>query len=288
MGVCWVSALTTVANIIANPSDTVTISDEAEALRLAIACSAQTHSAVAVNHVGFEKDVQLCESIAELDVVIGGHSHTNLDQGQYPHKVLRGDGSVCWVLTAYAFGRFVGFVDVSFDQGVAKLSTHAYIPLDIRVPLSQEVSVQLEVYTERLGESILQTVAVATDAIEMGNLLCDAMLAHAGPQQGAQVCIQNSGGMRASIDEDDITIEEILSVLPFGNVYAVLTVPGSAIVGALEYGFDAVVSGEIAGRFPQVGGMRVVVDYSKARSANELSRFTLVSSQSIWACSTCW
>eukprot|EP00178_Gracilaria_changii_P027803 TRINITY_DN917_c0_g1_i1.p1 TRINITY_DN917_c0_g1~~TRINITY_DN917_c0_g1_i1.p1 ORF type:complete len:140 (-),score=19.56 TRINITY_DN917_c0_g1_i1:471-890(-) len=108
------------------------------------------------------------------------------------------------------------------------------------------------------------------------------------PEPGAQVCIQNSGGMRASIDEDDITIEEILSVLPFGNVYAVLTVPGSAIVGALEYGFDAVVSGEIAGRFPQVGGMRVVVDYSKARSANELSRFTLVSSQSIWACSTCW
>eukprot|EP00178_Gracilaria_changii_P013465 TRINITY_DN380_c0_g1_i1.p2 TRINITY_DN380_c0_g1~~TRINITY_DN380_c0_g1_i1.p2 ORF type:complete len:229 (-),score=52.38 TRINITY_DN380_c0_g1_i1:291-977(-) len=157
------------------------------------------------------------------------------------------------------------------------------MPMGARVPLSANVAAQLQLYTDRLDASIKQTIAVAAGPIDgsrescrsqecqMGNLVCDALLAHAGPQQGAQVCIQNGGGLRASIDQGDITIEDVLTVLPFGNVHVVVSVPGSAIVAALENGLLAVSNDEVTGRFPQVGGMNVVVDYSKPEGERVVS-----------------
>ncbi|KAI0559093.1 5'-Nucleotidase [Gracilaria domingensis] len=264
--VCWVSALTTATNVISNPGPNVTITDEVDALNKAIAACSQNQNVIAINHVGFEKDVHMCEIIAELDVVIGGHSHTNLDNAQYPHSL--------FVRTDQCVGS---------SQRVAELSGHAYMPMDARVPLSHNVSTQLAMYTERLDNSIKQTIAVASEPIDgsrescrsqecqMGNLVCDALLAHAGPQQGAQVCIQNGGGLRASVDEGEIIIKEVLTVLPFGNVHVVVSVPGSAIVAALENGFLALSNDEIAGRFPQVGGMKVVVDDSQPEGERVVS-----------------
>eukprot|EP00737_Agarophyton_chilense_P004059 gb/GEZJ01004937.1/.p1 GENE.gb/GEZJ01004937.1/~~gb/GEZJ01004937.1/.p1 ORF type:complete len:448 (-),score=59.80 gb/GEZJ01004937.1/:574-1728(-) len=281
--ICWVSALTTSTGQTSNPGPSVLITDEAEAVNDAVAKCSQNQSVIAITHVGFEKDISLCEQISTLDVVIGGHSHTNLDQGAYPHKVVRDDGSVCWVLTAYAYGRYIGFVDISFREGVADLSGHAYIPMDYRIPLSEVVAAELENYTERLDKSIKQTVAVATEAIDgsrdscrghecpMGNLVCDALLDYAVPQHGAQVCLLNGGGIRASIDAGDITPEDIFTVLPFRKVHALLTVSGSTIVAALENGFLAVSNDDINGRFPQIGGMKVVVDFSKSEGSRVVS-----------------
>lgn len=39
---------------------------------------ARADNVVAINHQGFEEDVAMCESIPELDLVIGGHSHVSI------------------------------------------------------------------------------------------------------------------------------------------------------------------------------------------------------------------
>ena len=49
---------------------------------------------------------------------------------------------------------------------------------------------------------------------EMGNLITDAMLAEVS-SRGVQIAIQNSGGIRASIDQGPVTMGEVLTVLPF-------------------------------------------------------------------------
>ena len=49
---------------------------------------------------------------------------------------------------------------------------------------------------------------------EMGNLVADAMLARVA-DQGVQIAIANSGGLRASIDAGEVTMGEVLTVLPF-------------------------------------------------------------------------
>ncbi|MFW5835151.1 MAG: 5'-nucleotidase C-terminal domain-containing protein, partial [Pseudomonadota bacterium] len=69
------------------------------------------------------------------------------------------------------------------------------------------------------------------------------------------IAIQNGGGLRASIGAGEVTMGEILAVLPFQNTLATFELTGAGIVAALENGFSEVEEG--AGRFPQVAGLRV-------------------------------
>ena len=94
----------------------------------------------------------------------------------------------------------------------------------------------------------------------MGNLVADAMLDRV-KDQGVQVAIMNAGGIRASIDEGEITMGEVLTVLPFQNTLATFELKGSDLLVALENGVSQVE--EVQGRFPQVAGLTYAFDASK-------------------------
>lgn len=87
----------------------------------------------------------------------------------------------------------------------------------------------------------------------MGNLVADAMLDRV-KDQGVQIAIQNGGGLRASIDAGEVTMGEVLTVLPFQNTLSTFQLKGADVVAALENGVSQVEEG--AGRFPQVAGLK--------------------------------
>ena len=91
----------------------------------------------------------------------------------------------------------------------------------------------------------------------MGNLVADAMLDRV-KDQGIQIAFQNGGGLRASIDKGEVTMGEVLTVLPFQNTLSTFQVKGQTLVDALENGVSQVEDG--AGRFPQVAGMKFTWD----------------------------
>jgi 5'-nucleotidase / UDP-sugar diphosphatase len=78
----------------------------------------------------------------------------------------------------------------------------------------------------------------------------------------------NSGGIRADIDEGEITIGDVFTVLPFGNTIATFELTGADLIAALENGVSTIVlndSGQVQraganGRFPQVSGLRFSYD----------------------------
>jgi len=87
----------------------------------------------------------------------------------------------------------------------------------------------------------------------MGNLVADAMLARVA-DQGVTIAIANSGGLRASIDAGEVTMGEVLTVLPFQNTLSTFEISGADLVSALENGVSQVE--EVKGRFPQVAGLK--------------------------------
>ncbi|KKL87463.1 hypothetical protein LCGC14_1934440, partial [marine sediment metagenome] len=101
----------------------------------------------------------------------------------------------------------------------------------------------------------------------MGNLVADAMLDRV-KDQGIVVAIANSGGLRASIDAGEVTMGEVLTVLPFQNTLSTFQVTGAQLKEALENGASQM--GEGAGRFPQVAGMTFTADAS-AEPGNRIS-----------------
>jgi 5'-nucleotidase len=95
----------------------------------------------------------------------------------------------------------------------------------------------------------------------MGNLIADAMLARVA-DQGIEVAIQNGGGIRASIDAGEVTMGDVLTVLPFQNTLSTFQVTGETLMAALENGVSQVEEG--AGRFPQVAGLTFAFDGAAA------------------------
>ena len=109
---------------------------------------------------------------------------------------------------------------------------------------------------------------VRTQEAAIGNLIADAMI----EAVGAEIAIFGGGGIRADKEYPaggDITRRDILTELPFGNVTVMVEVTGQQVWDALENGFSKIEDG--AGRFPQVGGMKVVANKSKPAGSRVVS-----------------
>lgn len=63
------------------------------------------HLTVALTHIGIDQDRQLAESVPGIDLIVGGHSHTVLPDGERVGETL--------IVHAGSHARFVGRVDVS-------------------------------------------------------------------------------------------------------------------------------------------------------------------------------
>ena len=102
----------------------------------------------------------------------------------------------------------------------------------------------------------------------MGNLVADAMLDRVA-DQGVTISIANSGGLRASIDAGEVTMGEVLTVLPFQNTLSTFQAKGQVVIDALENGVSQVE--EVKGRFPQVAGLKFTWDAAVAPNEGRIT-----------------
>jgi len=181
------------------------------------------------------------------------------------------------VVQAYAYGKFLGELNVTFDEaGNVTEASGEPILMDAGVSENDAVKARIaqaaapleEIRSRVVAETATQIVGVRDEcrAVEcsMGNLIADAMLDRVR-DQGIQVAIQNGGGIRASIDAGPVTMGEVLTVLPFQNTLSTFEVDGATLLKALENGVSQVEEG--GGRFPQVAGMSFAFDASKPAGA---------------------
>ncbi|MCT4554303.1 MAG: 5'-nucleotidase C-terminal domain-containing protein [Pelagimonas sp.] len=266
-----VSALAVDTVETSSPSDAVIFSDEIQNLQADVdALSADgVNKIIALNHVGVTKDMEIAKMVSGLDLVIGGHSHTkfsNTEEGAMAYPTMVGDVPV---VQAYAYSKYVGHITLTFDDaGMLKSATGDTILLDASVAEDAEIKARVAELAGPIDEMKKRVVASSNGAIDgdrsvcrvmecpMGNLVADAMLDRV-KDQGVEIAIQNGGGLRASIDEGDVTMGEVLTVLPFQNTLSTFEVSGATIVAALENGVSQME--EVKGRFPQVAGMSFTV-----------------------------
>ena len=226
---------------------------------------------IVLSHSGYAVDQEVAAKTTGVDVIVGGHTNTLLSntneraEGPYPTMV----GSTA-IVSAYAYGKFLGELNVTFDDdGNVISATGEPIVMDAAVTEDEVTKARIAELAGPLEEIRQKVVAETGDAIEgdrsvcravecpMGNLIADAMLDRVA-DQGIQIAIQNGGGIRASIDAGEVTMGEVLTVLPFQNTLSTFTVSGQTIIDALENGVSQVEEG--AGRFPQVAGMAFTWD----------------------------
>ncbi|TCL08860.1 5'-nucleotidase [Shimia isoporae] len=270
-----ISALATDTAETSSPGEAVIFQDEIQSLQADVdALTAEgVTKIIALNHVGVKKDMEIAEAVKGVDAVVGGHSHTkfsNTEEGAMAYPTMVGGVPV---VQAYAYSKYVGHLVLTFDdEGNVTSATGDTILLDASVAEDPEIVARVAELAGPIDEMKNRVVAEAAEAIDgergscramecaMGNLVADAMLDRV-KDQGIQIAIQNGGGLRASIDAGEITMGEVLTVLPFQNTLSTFEVTGEAIVAALENGVSKHEEG--AGRFAQVAGMTYAFDVTR-------------------------
>ena len=269
-----ISALAVDTPETSSPGPNVIFQDEADSLAADVAAleAEGVTKIIALTHVGVNKDLSLAEEVAGIDVVVGGHSHTlfsNEIEGAMAYPTMVGEVPV---VSAYAYSKYLGHLVLTFDdEGTLISATGEPILLDASVTEDESIKSRVAELAGPINELKAKVVAEASADIDgsretcravecpMGNLVADAMLERV-KDQGVEIAIQNGGGLRASIQGGQVTMGDVLTVLPFQNTLSTFEVTGETIVAALENGVSEMADG--AGRFPQVAGMSYTVDPS--------------------------
>ena len=262
---------------LASPGPNITFTDPAQAVQGEVdkLTAEGINKIVVLSHSGYRVDQEVAANTTGVDVIVGGHDNTYLsnvsDRAAGPYPTMVGDTAI---VQAYAYGKFLGMLNVVFDdEGVIASANGEPMIMDRFIQEDAATVARIAEAAAPLDEIRNEIVASASAAIDgarencravecqMGNLVADAMLDRV-KDQGIQIAIQNGGGLRASIDSGDVTMGEVLTVLPFQNTLSTFQVTGATIIEALENGVSQIEDG--AGRFPQVAGMTYAYDKAAA------------------------
>ena len=258
---------------LASPGPNITFTQPADAVQAEVdrLTGEGVNKIVVLSHSGLDVDRMVAENTTGVDVIVGGHDNSllsnEIEDAKGPYPVMVGDTAI---VQAYAYGKFLGELNVVFDDdGVVTSATGEPILLDASVSEDQAAVDRVAELGEPLEEIRAEVIGETSEPLEgnrdvcramecsMGDLIADAMLDRVA-DQGIQVAIMNSGGIRASIDAGEVTMGEVLTVLPFQNTLSTFRVPGATLLEALENGAGQIEEG--AGRFPQIAGMTLTID----------------------------
>ncbi|WP_421951247.1 bifunctional metallophosphatase/5'-nucleotidase [Pelagibacterium sp.] len=283
---------------IASPGPDVEFFDVAQYVRGAAEAleAAGVNKIILLSHIGYTLDQEIAASVPGIDVIVGGHSHSllsNTDEaavGPYPTFVTNPDGVEVAVVQANQYGKHLGDLAVTWDaEGNVVSAEGEPFLIDASVTGDEAFAAQLADLAGPIEAAMGEIIGTTTETIEgsrevcrveecsMGNLVADAMLDRVA-DQGVTIAIQNGGGLRASIDAGEITMGEVITVLPFSNTLATVDISGADVIDALENGVSDIENG--AGRFPQVSGLKY--SYTLANPAGERISDVLVDNGGEW------
>lgn len=121
-----------------------------------------------------------------------------------------------------------------------------------------------------LGDVCNKDTTVIAHGGDIQQLVAQAFLNQAQRFGGADVSLQNGGGVRTDIATGDITVGTVYTLLPFKNVLVRITMTGQQIKDTLEDGVDSMLgnnSGTGSGAYPYTAGLRFDVDITKAKGS---------------------
>ena len=248
---------------------------------------------IALTHIGIDNDIALARSVEGINVIIGGHSHT--PQGPqaapsgpnrpYPEVVASPSGKPVIVATDWEWGRWLGDLTVGFDANGEITRVVAGRTKEVSPSIEPDQGFEGRIGTLSKPINDLRKQAVGSSSVllngaradvraketNLGNLIADSSIAKTRPN-GAQLAIVNGGGIRTSIPAGQVTLGQVIEVMPFGNTLIVLDLSGAQVKAALENGVSRFPAAE--GRFPQVGGMRYTFDPRNA-AGNRITKIEI-------------
>lgn len=197
---------------------------------------------ILLSHLGYPDDIKIAEQMPWFDLIIGGHTHTQLKGNEVKNGILITQNK-------NKFGR-VTYITLTVEDGKVMDKKAEYIDVKKFPKRSGLVDAMIAHFND--NPEFRRVLAIADTPFEkreeIGNMICDAFM----DGTDAEIAIENPGGVRVeSHPSGDITVLDVLEMDPFDNHAVVLDLTGEEIVTMmLSYCHNTLFS------FPYVGGMQ--------------------------------
>lgn len=246
---------------------------------------------IAISHIGYAEDEiygdledveDLIKNTDGLDVVLDAHSHSVIEG----MEIIDREGKE--VLLSSTGTKFENIGKLTISNGEIKtelIKTEDYQGTDPNVDAKlNEINGEYATLGERkVAFSQVDLIThdadsnrlVRTSETNLGNLCADAVRY----AMDADVGYMNGGGLRAAIQNGDITFNDLLSVFPFNNTVVLAEVSGQTLKDMMEM---AVMSWpDEDGSFPHLSGITFSVNTTIPSSVvvNELEEFVEISGE---------
>lgn len=243
---------------------------------------------VALTHLSMREDKEVARC-ADVDLIIGGHEHSLLEShaGSAPIFKMTAD--------AREMGRIV--LNISRTTGELDSIDWEVVKVTKDIPEAPEFSAIKKKYASLLAQlsKPVGRTTVPLDArsaegrtkeTNVGNFITDAFR----KATAADVALLNGGSIRADelMPRGQLTVRDVLSMLPFKNKIVKIEITGATLREALEHGVSRSAEDAEPGGFPQVSGIQFSFDASKppgsrivelkvnGQPLDEMRKYTLV------------
>ncbi|HEL1670566.1 TPA: bifunctional metallophosphatase/5'-nucleotidase [Streptococcus suis 2651] len=242
----YVLGLTTLeTQEVASPSDKVLFEDPRQALRRLVdqimKANPQAHLVV-LSHLGYDEDLALAKDFPEVNVILGGHTHTILRE---PSQV---DGvSIC---QAGQYGRFVGHLSLRcFADGRHEVQAYDLIEVEKLTQEDRAVKAIIDQMKSERDAAFSKPIATLPQALDgeresirqglstLAPVICQALFEQAS-QLGLQAdgAVINGFGIRASLLAGPIFYSDLVKVLPFSKRVLLVRIKGRDLLSSLQTG----------------------------------------------------
>lgn len=232
---------------------------------------------VAVTHIGYNvagkvDDIDLARASKDIDIIIGGHSHTFVDPAtpdKTPYWIPNAEGRDVLVAQTGKYGRNVGYIKLDLKDFADRKIDYRYIPVTDRFDdslYSKEIKDFLAPY-KHVVDSVNSHV-IAWSAMDMPNAesvgayanwagdfsvrygrhIADSLRRTGIDVPPVDLGLMNVGGIRHSMSKGPVTEGQILSTFPFSNRMRLISLSGKDLIETMRIvapkGGEAV-SGEV-------------------------------------------
>ena len=214
------------------------------------------------------RSLDLFDKVTDIDFLIDGHSHTVMTAGENGEPI-QSTGTKFQNVGVVVIDDETKTISDHFLIGTAGLKKDA----DVQAVADEIMAAVDEEYSAVFATSEVllngeRAPGNRTEQTNLGGLITDAMV-WSVVSEGAMeayydapvVGITNGGGLRAAIEVGDVSKNDIVTVLPFGNTVAVIYVKGSELLEALEA--STYCTPEAVRGFPQTSGIEWTLDTTK-------------------------
>jgi 2',3'-cyclic-nucleotide 2'-phosphodiesterase (5'-nucleotidase family) len=181
-----------------------------------------------LSHLGIEEDREFAKAHPELNIIIGSHSHTFLEQ---PEKV----GEI-YIFQAGKYGECLGRINLTFKDRKVSSMTSRLINIadraagDLVKKYKDQLDPQLDVKLGDLGATLDNL-----SKYELPTPLFDFVLKILYEHTKADFAMETAASITGRLDAGPIHLRNIFRIMPYNNFVVIIKLSGAEVKKLIDY-----------------------------------------------------